>query len=56
MVSTGFEAAGLSSTRVVRCDEAAWRLAGLSFAGWNVIASLVAFTGALKAAFLASQE
>jgi disulfide bond formation protein DsbB len=47
---------GLNETRVVRCDEAAWRFAGLSFAGWNVIASLVAFAGAIKAAFLASQE
>lgn len=29
----------LEQTRVVRCDEAAWRMFGLSFAGWNVIAS-----------------
>ena len=26
---------------VTRCDEAAWRFAGLSFAGWNVVASLL---------------
>jgi disulfide bond formation protein DsbB len=38
---------------VVRCDEAQWRFAGLSFAGWNVVVSLLAFTGALKAALLA---
>ena len=25
---------------VVRCDQAAWRLAGLSMAGWNALASL----------------
>ena len=31
----------LETTRVVRCDEAAIRILGLSFAGWNVIASLV---------------
>ena len=31
----------LETTRVVRCDEAAIRMLGLSFAGWNVIASLV---------------
>jgi disulfide bond formation protein DsbB len=47
---------GLSDTRVLRCDEAAWTFAGLSFAGWNVIASLLAFTGALKAAFLAARS
>lgn len=46
---------GLAQTRVVRCDEAAWTFAGLSLAGWNVVASLAAFTGALKAAFLAGQ-
>ncbi len=31
----------LESTRVVRCDEASIRILGLSFAGWNVIASLM---------------
>lgn len=31
----------LETTRVVRCDEPAIRILGLSFAGWNVIASLV---------------
>ncbi len=31
----------LETTRVVRCDEAAIRILGLSFAGWNAIASLV---------------
>lgn len=39
-------------TVVVRCDEAAWRFAGLSFAGWNVVVSLLAFAGALKAGLL----
>jgi disulfide bond formation protein DsbB len=38
---------------VVRCDEAAWRFAGLSFAGWNVIVSILAFAGALRAGVLA---
>ncbi len=28
-----------STSRIVRCDEAAWRFLGLSFAGWNVVAS-----------------
>jgi disulfide bond formation protein DsbB len=45
---------GLDDVKVVRCDEAAWTFAGLSLAGWNVIASLAAFTGAIKAAFLAA--
>lgn len=31
----------LKSTQVVRCDEAAWRLLGLSLAGWNVLASFL---------------
>ena len=31
----------LRSIRVVRCDEAAWRLLGLSLAGYNVLISLV---------------
>jgi disulfide bond formation protein DsbB len=30
----------LETTRVVRCDDAAWRFLGLSLAGWNALASL----------------
>lgn len=30
----------LATTRVVRCDDAALRILGLSFAGWNVVVSL----------------
>jgi disulfide bond formation protein DsbB len=30
----------INSTRVVRCDEAAWRFLGLSLAGYNVLISL----------------
>lgn len=30
----------LSTARIVRCDEAAWRFFGLSFAGWNAFLSL----------------
>lgn len=37
---------------VVRCDEAQWRFAGLSFAGWNVVVSILAFAGALRAGVL----
>jgi len=41
----------MRSTRVVSCTEASWRLLGLSFAGWNVVASaavaLLCFVAAL---------
>ncbi len=30
----------LKATRVVSCTEASWRMLGLSFAGWNAVASL----------------
>jgi disulfide bond formation protein DsbB len=30
---------GIVDTPVIRCDEASWRLLGLSFAGWNVVVS-----------------
>jgi disulfide bond formation protein DsbB len=40
----------LKQTNVVRCDQAAWRFLGLSFAGWNILASLfIAFLGARAA-------
>lgn len=41
----------LEKTNVVRCDEASWRFAGLSFAGWNAVMSLGLSMLALKAAF-----
>jgi disulfide bond formation protein DsbB len=31
----------LQQTNVVRCDQAAWRFIGISFAGWNVVCSLL---------------
>lgn len=40
----------LPSTRVVRCDAAPWHFLGLSFAGWNVVVSLVLGLAALQAA------
>ncbi len=44
----------VQTTRIMRCDEAAWRFLGLSLAGWNVLISLalagVAVAGARKAA------
>jgi disulfide bond formation protein DsbB len=41
----------LQQTNVVRCDEAAGRFIGLSFAGWNVIASLLVMLLGLRAAY-----
>jgi disulfide bond formation protein DsbB len=46
----------LEHTQVVHCDEASWRLFGLSFAGWNVLTSFVIFMLALRAAFAASER
>jgi disulfide bond formation protein DsbB len=40
----------LSQTNVIRCDEAAWRFMGISFAGWNVVVSLVVALLSLRAA------
>jgi disulfide bond formation protein DsbB len=40
----------LSTTNVIRCDEAAWRFAGISLAGWNVVVSLLVFAMSLRAA------
>lgn len=31
----------LENARVIRCDEAPWHFLGLSFAGWNAVASFV---------------
>jgi disulfide bond formation protein DsbB len=47
---------GLAEARVVRCDEAPWRFAGLSLAGWNVITSLFLMLVALKAAFASADR
>ena len=46
----------LETTTAIRCDEASWRFAGLSFAGWNVVVSLLLFVGCLKAAFAAAPK
>jgi disulfide bond formation protein DsbB len=40
----------LATTRVIRCDEAPWHFLGLSFAGWNVVASLLLAAGAATSA------
>ena len=39
----------IQNTRVVRCDEAAWRFLGLSLAGYNVLISLALAAIALGA-------
>lgn len=53
-VGTGGLLDSLKVVRVVRCDEAPWRLLGLSFAGWNVVVSLtVAVTSSVVATGLA---
>jgi disulfide bond formation protein DsbB len=40
----------LQKTNVVRCDEAAWRFAGISLAGWNAIVSLLVAGLSVRAA------
>jgi disulfide bond formation protein DsbB len=45
----------LETTHVIRCDEPAIRIFGLSLAGWNVITSLAIFAVSLRAAFAASE-
>jgi disulfide bond formation protein DsbB len=46
----------LEVIKVVKCDEAALRVLGLSFAGWNVVASFVVMLLALRAAFAAAAQ
>lgn len=46
----------LGKDRVIRCDEAAWRMLGLSFAGWNVVASFLIYVAILQAAFAAARR
>jgi disulfide bond formation protein DsbB len=45
----------LQRVQVIRCDEAAWRFLGLSFAGWNVLISLLLGAITLRAAVAARQ-
>lgn len=40
----------LKTSRVPRCDEAAWRLFGISMAGWNALIALVLTAIAVKGA------
>jgi len=48
--SAGSLLESLQTTSVIRCDEAAWRFAGISLAGWNVVVSLLVFAMGLRAA------
>jgi disulfide bond formation protein DsbB len=43
--------AQIGKTRVVSCTEAALRVLGLSFAGWNALVSIVVAAAAFRAAF-----
>jgi len=43
----------LEKIRVARCDEAPWTFMALSFAGWNVVMSLLLAVGAAAAAIKA---
>jgi disulfide bond formation protein DsbB len=45
-----------TSPPIVRCDAPTWSFAGLSFAGWNVVASLILFTASVKAALAAREH
>lgn len=46
----------LDKARVVRCDEPALVIFGLSLAGWNVVVSVFLFIAGLKAAFFAAER
>ncbi|MES0883793.1 disulfide bond formation protein B [Roseibium sp. SCP14] len=46
----------LQSTRIVSCTEASWRMFGLSFAGWNAVASGGVALLALISAFVLNRR
>lgn len=46
----------LQTTRIVSCTEASWRMLGLSFAGWNAVASAGMAFLALAGAFLLTRR
>ncbi len=50
-VTTGNLLESLNDAVLVRCDEAAWRLFGISLAGWNFVISLPLAIISLGAAF-----
>ena len=52
--SAGALLKNLESIKIVRCDEASLTFLGISFAGWNVVASMLLMALCLKAASAAS--
>lgn len=46
----------LETAHVIRCDEPAIRIFGLSLAGWNVLTSFLIFAAALRAAIFTRQD
>jgi disulfide bond formation protein DsbB len=44
----------IQGIKVMKCDEASFRFLGISFAGWNVVSSLLVMALALRAAFTAA--
>lgn len=48
--------AGLADVRVIRCDEAPFRVLGLSMAGWNALVCLLLMAAGLKAAMGAAER
>lgn len=46
----------MQQTRVVRCDEAAWRFLGLSLAGWNALIAAALVVSALAGAFASLRD
>jgi disulfide bond formation protein DsbB len=55
-IGTGNLLKELETTRVARCDEAPWTFLALSFAGWNVVISLLLAAGACSAAVKALRK
>lgn len=54
--STGALLKDLETIHIVKCDEAPFYFLGLSFAGWNAVASLLIMAFALKAAFASRSD
>ena len=53
VLSCGAGGVDIANAKVIACDEAAWRMLGLSFAGWNAVVSaflagLAAFGASLR--------
>jgi len=52
--SAGSLLESLKTVKIAYCDQAALRILGLSFAGWNAVASIALAALAVKAAFVKS--